>query len=177
MELTVEILLFALFSVVCLTSAVGVVLIRDPVKGAMSLIVCFFCLACLFLLQRAELLAVLEVLVYAGAIMVLFVFVIMLVENKDQAILGPALGGRVALPMKIAGVLFVLYAFASFIGRTSFSGVAKLPKDFGTAKSIGRTFFDGFLFHFELTSVLLLVGIVGAVIVSKRGRAVMEKER
>ena len=169
-----EILLFALFAVSAVVSALGVVAIRNPVKGAMSLIACFFCLACLFLLQSAEMIAILEVLVYAGAIMVLFVFVIMLVEDKEQPILTPALGQKITVPIKIIGVAVVMYSLLSVIARsTSGEGPMpnypdELPDSFGTVAHVARELFNNFLFHFEMTSILLLVGIVGAVIVSKR---------
>lgn len=169
-----EILLFALFAVSSVVSALGVVAIRNPVKGAMSLIACFFCLACLFLLQSAEMIAILEVLVYAGAIMVLFVFVIMLVEDKEQPILTPALGQRIAVPVKILAVGSVAYSMISMVRRSAAMYTAErpypdeLPGGFGTVAHVGRELFDNFLFHFEMTSILLLVGIVGAVIVSKR---------
>ena len=173
-----EILLFALFAVSSVVSALGVVAIRNPVKGAMSLIACFFCLACLFLLQRAEMIAILEVLVYAGAIMVLFVFVIMLVEDKEQPILTPALGQRIAVPIKVIGVVAVMYSLISVIRRSSTMDRSRrlpypdeLPDAFGSVAQVGRELFDNFLFHFEMTSILLLVGIVGAVIVSKRGKS------
>ncbi len=169
MGFTVESMLFVLFSLSCLVSALGVVVIRDPIKGAMSLIACFFSLACLFLLQAAEMIAVLEVLVYAGAIMVLFVFVIMLVENKSAAIVRSTVSQRVALPVKIIGVLVLGYGLIDFIRRTPFARrVDELPSGFGSVAAIGHEFFDNFVFHFEMTSVLLLVGIVGAVILSKK---------
>lgn len=170
-----EILLFALFAVGAVVSALGVVAIRNPVKGAMSLIACFFCLACLFLLQRAEMIAILEVLVYAGAIMVLFVFVIMLVEDKEQPILTPALGQRIAVPIKVLSVGFVGYSLLATVRQTAqlepgqrLSYPDELPDGFGTVAHVGRELFDNFIFHFEMTSILLLVGIVGAVVVSKR---------
>ncbi len=164
-----EILLFALFAVSAVVSALGVVAIRNPVKGAMSLIACFFCLACLFLLQRAEMIAVLEILVYAGAIMVLFVFVIMLVEDKEQPILTPALGQRIAVPIKILGVALITYSLISVIRQTSFPAPTALEQgDFGQVKVVALALFKQFVFHFEMTSILLLVGIVGAVIISKR---------
>ena len=170
-----EILLFALFAVSAVVSALGVVAIRNPVKGAMSLIACFFCLACLFLLQSAEMIAILEVLVYAGAIMVLFVFVIMLVEDKEQPILTPALGQRIAVPIKITGAAVVAASLISVIRRSMSLDPSRqpnypdeLPEAFGTVAHVGRELFDNFLFHFEMTSILLLVGIVGAVVVSKR---------
>lgn len=168
MGFTPEALLFAVFSVSSVIAALGVVVIRDPVKAALSLIACFFSISCLFVLQSAELLAVLEVLVYAGAIMVLFVFVIMLVENRDEAIVNPALGQRIGVPLKLAGVALVAFALLSGVRRAGLSTPEDLPTDFGSVSSVGHEFFDNFLFHFEVTSVLLLVGIVGAVVISKR---------
>ena len=170
MALNPETMLFVLFSLGSVVSALGVVTIRDPVKGAMSLIASFFSLACLYLLQAAEIIAVLEILVYAGAIMVLFVFVIMLVENKSAAIVRNTVSQRLALPVKFIGVSLVAYALFDFIRRTPFpgGGTRELPAGFGSVASIGHEFFDNFVFHFEMTSVLLLVGIVGAVILSKK---------
>lgn len=167
--MSAEVFLFSLFAMMSVISAGGMVLIRDPVKSAMSLIVCFFSLACLYLLQRAELIAVLEVLVYAGAVMVLFVFVIMLVENKNDAIVAHALSQRIAVPVKFLAVALVAASLGFLIHRTGNVEVAKLPEDFGSVKAIGRVFMKDYLFHFEFTSVLLLAGIVGAVTLS-RGR-------
>ena len=170
--MTPEVVLFAVFAVGCVISALGVVVIRNPIKGAMSLIASFFCLACLFLLQAAELLAVLEILVYAGAIMVLFVFVIMLVEDHDQPIVRATFGNRILLPIKILAVGAVAFVVIRLIARADFAPSGELPDGFGSASAVGREFFDNFIFHFEMTSLLLLVGIVGAVIVSRRRRKV-----
>lgn len=168
---------FAIFGALSIASALGVVLLRNAVKSALSLIVCFFSLAALFLLQSAELLAVLEVLVYAGAIMVLFVFVIMLVEDRQEEAARPVLGSRLALPIKVLGVGAVAYALVRVVSMTSFPESAVLGPGFGSVHSIGTTFLRKYLFHFELTSVLLLVGIVGAVVVSRRGRQAMTEDR
>lgn len=170
MALNPETILFVLFSLGSIASALGVVVIRDPVKGAMSLIACFFTLACLFLLQAAETVAVLEVLVYAGAIMVLFVFVIMLVENRSASIVRNTVGQRVALPVKLIGVALVAYTIFDVIRGTPFASSRELPAGFGSVRAIGHEFFDNFVFHFEFASILLLVGIVGAVILSKKRR-------
>ncbi|MCA9551367.1 MAG: NADH-quinone oxidoreductase subunit J [Myxococcales bacterium] len=168
--MNLQTVLFAVFALGSVISALGVVVIRNPVKGAMSLIGCFFSLACLFLLEAAELVAILEVLVYAGAIMVLFTFVIMLVENKSAAIVRNTVGQRLALPVKLAGVAVVAYGLVAFVRKMTFGAAKELPADFGSVAAIGHEFFDNFVFHFEMTSVLLLVGIVGAVIVSKKRR-------
>jgi NADH-quinone oxidoreductase subunit J len=165
-----EVLLFWVFSILALSGALGVVLLRDPVKGALSLIACFFCLAGLYLLQAAQLLAVLQVLVYAGAIMVLFVFVIMLVERHDEPILPKNVLRRVAVPVKLGAVALVAVNVLVMLNRTVLGAGQVLPPDFGTARGIGLTFFNDFAFQFELASVLLLVAIVGAVMISRKDR-------
>ncbi|MBI4821147.1 MAG: NADH-quinone oxidoreductase subunit J [Deltaproteobacteria bacterium] len=169
--MTIDRFLFAIFALGSVAGGVGVVLLRDPVKGAMSLVASFFSLACLYLLQRAELIAVLEVLVYAGAVMVLFVFVIMLVENHADPILKEGMLPRVGAVVKPIAVLLVGLNMIVAIIRTRLPAAKVLPADFGTAKMIGRTFFDRYLFHFELASVLLLVAIVGAVIISRKEKS------
>lgn len=162
--------LFILFAVLATLSALGVVVMKDAVKSAMSLIVTFFSLGALFVLQHAEIIGVLEVLVYAGAIMVLFVFVIMLVGEREEQIIAP--GDLSKLGVVIKGGLAALVAYVFFAGISALLApqAPELPEGFGSAQAIGQAFFDRFLFHFEMTSVLLLVGIVSAVVVSKQVR-------
>lgn len=166
--------LFFLFSVLALGGGVGVVTLRDPVRGALSLVACFFCLACLFLLQAAELVAVLEIMVYAGAIMVLFVFVIMLVERHDEPILPRSLVRRIMAPVKIGAVAIVAANVLIMIRRATLPAAETLPAGFGTSREIGRLFFRDFVFEFELASVLLLVAIVGAVMISRKDPKAVE---
>ena len=161
-------ILFVLFALGSIVGGLGVVLLRDPVKGAMSLVASFFSLACLYLLQQAELLAVLEVLVYAGAVMVLFVFVIMLVENHADPIIRDGMASRIGAVVKPFAVAIVSLNMIAAISRSNFGAPATPPEGFGSAVSVGRAFFDRYLFHFELSSVLLLVAIVGAVIISRK---------
>lgn len=165
--MSIERLLFSIFAASSLVSAMFVVLSRDPVKSALSLVGCFFSVACLFLLQAAELMAVLEVLVYAGAIMVLFVFVIMLVEHRDEPLVASGLIQRVIVPVKVMSVALVVINIVVALHRTSFAGGATLPAGFGSPAVVGKMLYTRFLFHFELTSVLLLVAIVGAVVISR----------
>ncbi len=165
-----EYLFFIVFAVTALASGLGVVFVRDPIKAALSLIGCFFSLAVLYLLQAAELLAVLEVLVYAGAIMVLFVFVIMLVEHHDEPIVKHSMFSRVAAGVKVGAIFLVtinLLATVARAGADFQANVTQLPEDFGSPAAVGRVFFSDYLFHFELASVLLLIAIVGAVIISR----------
>jgi NADH-quinone oxidoreductase subunit J len=166
--LTLERLLFWIFSFGAIGGGFGVVFIRDPVKGAMSLIGSFFSLACLYLLQKAELMAVLEILVYAGAIMVLFVFVIMLVENHDEPIVPRHILRRILAPVKFIAVAIVTANLIIVVKKTAFDIGPVLPEGFGTARGVGLEFFKSFIFQFEVASVLLLVAIVGAVMISRK---------
>ncbi|MCC7385027.1 MAG: NADH-quinone oxidoreductase subunit J [Deltaproteobacteria bacterium] len=166
--MSLEELLFWIFSVGAMTGGLGVVFLRDPIKGALSLIGSFFSIACLYLLQKAELIAVLEVLVYAGAIMVLFVFVIMLVENHDEPILPKSLLRRVLAPAKFLAVAVVTANLLWVLKQTAFDAGPLLPEGFGSAREVGMEFATSFLFQFELASVLLLVAIVGAVMISRK---------
>jgi NADH-quinone oxidoreductase subunit J len=165
---TLEIVLFSIFASTAIIGALFVVLPTDPVKSALSLVGSFFSIACLYLLQAAELIAVLEVLVYAGAIMVLFVFVIMLVDTTDNPVVGSGLLQRMAVPVKVTAVLLVCANVIVVLWREPLLGTAKLTADFGSPKAVGRMFFTDFPFQFELTSVLLLVAIVGALLLSRR---------
>jgi NADH-quinone oxidoreductase subunit J len=150
-----------------IASALFVVLQRNPVMSAISLIANFFCIALLYLMLKAQLLAALQVVVYTGAIMVLVVFVIMLLNLGDEA----RLTERFDLK-KIAGVVFgtgflleMLYVFAMSGGQTSMSPQAEA---LGTIESMGSAMFSRFVLPFEVTSLLLLAAIVGAVILAKK---------
>ena len=166
--MSAELAFFFLFSSLALSGATGVVFLRDPVKGALSLVACFFSIACLYLLQSAELMAVLEVLVYAGAIMVLFVFVIMLVENHDEPILPRSMIRRIAAPMKVGAVVLIGVNILAVVAKTTFGPGVPLTKGFGESAPVGRVLYGQFAFQFELVSVLLLAAIVGAVMISRK---------
>ena len=143
---------------------------RNPVHGALGLIGCFFCLSGLYVMLCAHLLAALQVIVYAGAIMVLFTFVIMLL-NLTKEELGTARYGTA----KWVGVLAIGLVFAKVI-RVLDAGTTDLhvdltgttPDDFGGIVPVGKVLLQDFLLPFELTSILLLVAIVGAVIIAKK---------
>ncbi len=161
----IETVLFWIFAVLAVLGGAGVVLSRSPLNGAMSLVGAFFALAGLYLLLSAQLLAALQVLVYAGAIMVLFLFVIMLLnvgaDEVRQERIGPIRGG-VATLTSLAALALVGREFLRI--RFPF---ARPPSDFGTVAAVGRVLFSDFTLPFEATSLLLLAGILGAVVVAK----------
>ena len=141
---------------------------RNPVFGAMALVGCFFCLSGLYVLLAAHLIAALQVIVYAGAIMVLFTFVIMLLNLTDAE-----LGAARYTTAKFVGVLSIAFVFAKIvkvIGESTPKTMAALPgpDSYGGVKAVGNVLLRDFLLPFELVSILLLVAIVGAVILAKR---------
>ncbi len=141
---------------------------RSPVASAMWLITHFFTLSGLYLTLKAQFVAVIQILVYAGAIMVLVVFVIMLLN------LGKDSGKPLAFdPRKAIGV-FLAAAFAIMLGSvfishaTGYNGVNAAAGRIGTVESIGTVLFKDYIFPFEAISLLLLAAVVGAVILAKR---------
>ena len=138
---------------------------RNPVSAVMSLVATFFGLAALYASLSAHFLAVIQVLVYAGAIMVLFIFVVMILNREEVAPLA-------LRPMRLLGVAATVYLLVVFAGvvevDTKTAAVpAVVPDTYGTVASIGDILFREFLYPFEAISLLLLVAIVGGVVVSR----------
>jgi len=160
-----ELLSFVVIALLALGSALGLVLKRNAIHGALFLVVNLASVAALYLMLGAEFLAAAQVIVYAGAIMVLFVFAIMvLIPGKEETGPDPRRPWRVvALP--VAGVLLV-QVLAIVLGTRGPTPVgAPAP---GGVEAIGRLLFGDYLFPFELTSVLLLAAMVGVLLLARR---------
>jgi NADH-quinone oxidoreductase subunit J len=161
-----EMVVFWILAVPLVASAVGVVVARNPVNAAMSLVAAFFFLAGIYVLLTAHLLAFLQVLVYAGAIMVLFLFVIMLLTTGDESF------GRARMKaMQVAGIFGAAGVLAVVLKAVDQLGplpMRMVGPDFGSVKAVGRIVFTQYLLPFEVTSLLLLVAMVGAVVVAKQ---------
>jgi len=163
--LSIHLILFLAFGVIAVAGAVNLLVQRHPINSALSLIAVMAALAGEYLLLGAEFVAVVQVIVYAGAIMVLFVFVIMLlnagVEEKTK-------GSRVAIlfgiPGMLLGSLLVAWVFLRHSG-TEPVPVGALP---GPPSTIGELLFHEFLLPFEITSILILIAIMGAVVLASR---------
>jgi NADH-quinone oxidoreductase subunit J len=161
-----ELVTFAFFAVPLVLCAAGVVVARHPVHAAMSLVGAFFFLAGIYVVLVAHLVAFMQVLVYAGAVMVLFLFVIMLLSLGHEA-----LERERHKAMQVAGALGAVGLVA--LVALALRDVGDLPfaridqQTFGTVKAVGRAIFTDYLLPFEATSLLLLVAIVGAVVVAK----------
>ncbi len=165
MGITAEQVLFWVFAIPLMASAAGVIAARNPVHAAMSLVSAFFWLAGIYVLLTAHLLAFVQVIVYAGAIMVLFLFVVMLLSLSDAE-----LGLEKLTALKVVGIVGtagMLALLVTALVQGAPLGVKAVGEDFGTVRAVGLILFTQYLLPFEATSVLLLVAIVGAVVVAK----------
>jgi len=167
-----ETFLFTLLAVVATITALLVIVQRNPVASAIYLIITIFCLAGIYLLLNAQFIAIIQVLVYAGAIMVLFLFVIMLLnleKEQKRKITRHSL-------QKVLGVFFgaVLLAQFGMIFHSVLLGGRKgifIPEKIaaaGNTEAVARLLFTDYLLPFEITSVLLLVAIIGAIVLAKK---------
>ena len=168
--MTTEVILFCILAAVAIVTAILMIVQRNPVMSALYLIANFFCLAALYLLLGAQLLAVLQVVVYAGAIMVLVVFVIMLLNLGDEQKLVERINIRMMIGVALAfGILLeLLYLYLSPQLQALPAPLPPNAGAIGTVESMGRSLFGPFLLPFEITSLLLLAAIVGAVILAKK---------
>ncbi len=162
-----QLLLFIVLALVAIISALGMLTSRNAVYCALFLVVNFATVAVFFLLLNAPFIAVAQVSVYTGAIMVLFLFVIMLL-GAERA--GPVQSIRWQMPLAIT-LAVILLVEAGFILLTQ-RGVTplvttQLPQSFGSPAQVGTDLFTNYLLPFEITSVLLLVAMVGAIILVK----------
>ena len=167
----VEILFYS-FAAVLVLSGLGVILSRNPVHSALSLVLCFFTSAVLWLLIEAEFLAIVLVLVYVGAVMVLFLFVVMMLDiNVEELRKGARyhawLGGVVTLVLigEIVGVIV-----QRRLGIDATKGAAPLPPGYSNATALGEALFTRYAYAIELAAMLLLVAIIAAISLTLRKR-------
>ena len=164
-----ETLFFAIVSLAAIVSAILVITCKNPINSALSLIFTFFCLATYYVMLDAPFMAAVQVMVYAGAIMVLMVFTIMLLnirvdatkKHSHKLVLGSIIGF-----FTLINTLFML--MKSRVAPPVGPYTGEKIRQIGHTELIGREMFTNFLLPFEITSILLLVAIVGAVILAKK---------
>ncbi len=164
-------LTFALAAIICVGGAVGVVLLRNPVHAALSLVATLFGIAVLFVEQDAQFLAAVQVIVYAGAIVVLFLFVIMLLGvDRKEAIFQDKLKYQRSVGFVLGAAVLVevlLLARSKWpTGAKSVTGT--LSGQSGNVQDLGRSVFTTYLLPFEVTSALLVIAVIGAVALARR---------
>src|SRR5690606_4526978 len=157
---------FGILSFLAIMFALMVVFSRNPVNSVLYLVLTFFCIAGHYLLMNAQFLAVVHIAVYAGAIMVLFLFVIMLMNlNQDnepqKTIISKIISG-------VIGGLLLLVLVGSLRGTEELEIVRTGSSDIGLVKNLGRVLYKEYLFPFEIVSILLLSALVGAILIGKK---------
>jgi len=168
-------IVFIAMAVAAIATSLLMVTTKDAIHSALWMIATFFIMAVIYLLLNAQFIAVAQVMVYAGAIMMLILFVIMLVrmETGQQDSAGAP---RRSKPVKIAGALITLVLLAELLLGAFFYQISGRSGDYpvavvnsiGNVRTIGALLYGQYLFPFEIASILLLVGIVGAVVIAKR---------
>jgi len=161
-------ILFSYFAGVILLTGIMVIGLRNPIYSVLSLLVLFFHVAGIYLLLDAEFIAAVQIIVYAGAILVLYLFVVMLLNLKveegyqRQLVIGLLLG------FSVAGEIVFIISQSTF-GK----GLKSVPSisgpSLGNTEAVGQLLFTQYLFPFEVASVILLVAMVGAIVLAKKG--------
>lgn len=166
--MSLEFGLFVILAIMAVVAALGLISARSPITSAMAMVVHFMALAGLYLTLHAQFMAAIQVLVYAGAIMVLVVFVIMLLNLGDEQSLRERFATREG-----AGIVAAIFIGGSIIYAVSHSVFATRPAADrltagGTVDAVGAALFTDYVFPFEMVSLVLLAAVVGAVVLTKR---------
>jgi NADH-quinone oxidoreductase subunit J len=179
---TLEMVVFGVTFVVALGSSLAMVFARNAVHIALFLVIAQVALAVTFLLQGAYFIAAVQIIVYAGAIMVLFLFVIMLLGvDKRDALIEPLPAQRPLAfglgALLAAEVVYIVFKGVDLIGDSGGEAIAALNRDPGNVLAIARLLFSRYLMPFEATSILLVVAVVGVMVLTRRISDISDIER
>lgn len=167
-----ELILFYLFSAVLLASAVMMVTVRNPVYAALCLILCFFTSAALWIMLQAEFLGIVLVLVYVGAVMVLFLFVIMMLDVKQEMLrdsFGKYLPFGLVVAITVAVEMILVLRSGGFDNAEKYAPT-QYKADYSNTEALGELLYTEYLYPFEIGGVILLVAIIAAIILTLRTR-------
>jgi NADH-quinone oxidoreductase subunit J len=180
---TEGVFVFVTAAVLILAGAIGVITVKNPVHAALSLIMTLFGVAVAFVAQSADFLAAVQIIVYAGAIVVLFLFVIMFlgVDRHDPVSVDPLVGQRafaaVGVVITVAGLIVLMARSHWVTGAVSLSTKGHaLATGSQNVKQLGTAIFTTYLFAFEATAALLIIAVVGAVMLARRERVADAEE-
>ena len=164
--------LFYIFAALSLTCALGVLVMKNPINCALMLVGTFFCLGAIYVMLNAEFVAVIQILVYAGAIMVLFLFVLMLLSSGDQfqSVVKWDAGKILAIAVTIGIFFQIASVFSESEMMLGVKGAypIEIVEEIGSITLIGQLLFTEYVLPFEIISILLLVAVIGAVVIAKR---------
>lgn len=167
LAVTPNLLMFGVIATLAAAAALGVVVFANAVRSALCLVLNFFLLAALYFMLNAEMLGITQIVVYTGAIMVLFLFVIMLLNLGAPNALNERSDLKKLIGVPLGLALFGLVASQILLPLVQFT-TPGAPENYGAPQSIGRTLFTDYVVPFEAVSVLLLIGIVGSILLAKR---------
>ncbi len=169
--MSIPFILFFICAAVAVLGAVLLIVAREPIHSALALILVMMSLAVLYLLLGAEFIAAVQVIVYAGAVMVLFVFVIMLLNAGVEVRTNYSkIAKYVGVPLGFFLLLEVAYRmWGSAVGTTVANGAGAVNADAVSTVDLSNLLFRDYLFPFEATSILVLIAIVGALVLAKKG--------
>jgi NADH-quinone oxidoreductase subunit J len=167
--MTVDLLLFLVLAVVCIATAVGMLISRSAIYSALFLVLNFGTVAIFYILLNAPFIAMSQITVYAGAIMVLFLFVIMLLGTETLPH-SRALPWQRPVALLLAVVLVTEAVYLLFVRGVPAGAIPQPVQSFGSPQAVGSALFDRFLLPFEITSVLLLIAMVGAIILTQKDK-------
>jgi len=157
------------FAILAVISAITMVTRRNPITSALFLVVNFFCVSVMYLMLRSQFIAIIQVLVYAGAIMVLFLFVIMLLNLQDESKLTENITYKKLSAVILATLLFStlgITTFFAFYGK--YKTMSPNAESIGTIEAVGKQLYSVYSFPFELVSFILLAAIVGAIVLAQK---------
>jgi NADH-quinone oxidoreductase subunit J len=163
---TASAVIFYVFASIALVAAVMVVWSRHPVHSAIYLVLTFLCVAGIYILLQAEFIAAVQVLVYAGGIMVLFLFVIMLVNLSEEARSRMRLHATVSALIGLSVVGLILYVYA--LGGPGAPAAGAAPGAGGNLQAVGLALYRDYVLPFEVASILLLVAMIGAIVLARQ---------
>ena len=159
---------FAILAILSVASAIVTISAKNPVVSAISLVFHFFMLAGLYLTLNAQFVAAIQILVYAGAIMVLVIFVIMLLNLGNEESLKEKINVRKGIAILLACVLVVQFIMIFLLNKDAGTKPAENASSLSTVESVGHALFTNYLVPFEAISILLLLAIIGAIVLAKR---------
>ncbi|MFA6259927.1 MAG: NADH-quinone oxidoreductase subunit J [Bacteroidia bacterium] len=159
-------IIFLLLSLVTVVTALLVVFAKNPMYSVLSLIACFFTIAGHYILLSAQFLAIVHLIVYAGAIMVLFLFVVMLLNLNAES--EPVKSNRLRIAAVISAGLLLLTFLAALKSTMPAVFASPLKADLGSVQQVGQLLFTDFLLPFEVSSILFLSAMIGAVVLAKK---------
>lgn len=169
MKINLESILFIILGITAIFSAIMMISRRNPISSALFLILNFFTISGMYLLLKAQFIAIIQVLVYMGAIMVLFLFVIMLLNLQDEKKLTEKFTYKKMSAVLLSIMLFFLLGFTVYFGfADKYPEMNSNAENIGTAENLGKELFTTYSLPVELAGLLLLAAIIGAVMLAKK---------